>query len=221
MQKIVLYSENEVVIKRLQNLYFGEKHTLVQGPLSACELLCTSEKIVSVILDCTNQELSVVKALIERFSKRWIRPIILIVNDNAAVTDISEHILITSIEQPDMELLFTINQSVRIIEQLIEREKVIVQPDLKINLNTYEAYFGRELVRLTASELKILSLLAKTPTISYSRQQIMAVLSEGMAKIDERTIDHAVKQIRKKMAVKLQWEIKTLYGIGYVFRLLQ
>lgn len=98
---------------------------------------------------------------------------------------------------------------------------MIVQPDLKINLNTYEAYFGRELVRLTASELKILSLLAKTPTISYSRQQIMAVLSEGMAKIDERTIDHAVKQIRKKMAVKLQWEIKTVYGIGYMFRLLK
>lgn len=221
MQKIVLYSENEAIIMRLQNLCLGEEYTIVREPLSACELLCASEKIISVIIDCTNQELAAVKEMIACFSKRWIRPIILIVNDKAAVTDISEHILIAPIEQTDVELLFTINQSVRTIEQLIELERLIVLPDLKINLNTYEAYFGQELVQLTASELKILSLLAKTPTVSYSRQQIMAVLSESMAKIDERTIDHAVKRIRKKMAAKLQWEIKTVYGIGYMFRLLK
>lgn len=75
---------------------------------------------------------------------------------------------------------------------------------------------GRE-IELTATEFKILVNMAQNPNQVFSREQLAEKVMGLEFKGFDRTIDTHVKNIRKKMKLKKDQYIHTVYGVGYKF----
>ncbi len=88
---------------------------------------------------------------------------------------------------------------------------------LTIDISRFEAYLGANLLPLTATEFKILSLLIEHPGQVFSRLQILERTLGDIYEGYERTIDTHISNLRRKMeAVSSQdVKIKTVYGVGY------
>lgn len=87
---------------------------------------------------------------------------------------------------------------------------------LKIDTESFEVWHDEDLVPLSASEIKILLLLAKRPGRVFSRTEIARELGSEY-EIDNRTIDAHIKNIRKKLS-EVNADpmiIETVRGFGY------
>lgn len=99
----------------------------------------------------------------------------------------------------------------RIATEIIE----LNSGDLTINLKNMDVKKQGKLVELTATEFKLLSLLAQNIGIVFSRdtliEKILGYDYEGY----DRTIDTHIKNIRQKIEDKDIKYIVTVYGVGY------
>ncbi len=88
---------------------------------------------------------------------------------------------------------------------------------LKVDLVRHEAFLGNYPLDLTASEFKILSLLAEHPGQVFSRLQILEHAFGDIYEGYERTIDTHISNLRRKMegSASRDIKIKTVYGVGY------
>lgn len=75
---------------------------------------------------------------------------------------------------------------------------------------------GRE-VGLTATEFRLLYLLASRPGRVFTRQQIIEALHGKLAAVTDRSVDVQIVTLRKKLGEAGQ-EIQTVRGVGYRFR---
>lgn len=99
-------------------------------------------------------------------------------------------------------------------EQLTE----ITFHTLKINPDRLEAFLENNLLSLTATEFKILLILAENPGQVFSRLQILERVFGDVYEGYERTIDTHISNLRRKMEAadpQSNIIIKTVYGIGY------
>lgn len=89
--------------------------------------------------------------------------------------------------------------------------------DLLINLNNMEVKKQGKLVDLTATEFKLLSLLAQNVGMVFSRdtliERVLGYDYEGY----DRTVDTHIKNIRQKIENEDRKYIITVYGAGYKF----
>jgi DNA-binding response OmpR family regulator len=72
-------------------------------------------------------------------------------------------------------------------------------------------------VELTATEFRLLYLLARRPGRVFTRQQIIDALHEGFAAVTDRSVDVQVVSLRRKLG-PLGDTIQTVRGVGYRFR---
>jgi two-component system response regulator BaeR len=74
---------------------------------------------------------------------------------------------------------------------------------------------------LTAVEFRLLSELIDHPERVYSRQQLLDFAHEDQRDINDRTVDSHIKNIRRKLAVRMpHYEcVHSVYGVGYRFEL--
>ncbi len=101
------------------------------------------------------------------------------------------------------------------IRQDIQKERVLIR-DLLIDISRHEVRIGTELIKLTATEFKILYQLACQPGRAFTREQLLnRVLGDGVVVVD-RNIDVHIRAIRKKLGDYNQL-IQTIRGIGYRF----
>lgn len=80
-----------------------------------------------------------------------------------------------------------------------------------------EAFVGDVLLTLTATEFKILLLLAENPGQVFSRLHLLERVFGDMYEGYERTIDTHISNLRHKIEATniSEVSIKTVYGIGY------
>ena len=98
-----------------------------------------------------------------------------------------------------------------------ESGKVIRHEGLTIDLGRCDATYEGKNLDLTATEFRLLYILALHPGRVYSRSELIdGVLGREVAVID-RTIDVHITGLRKKMADRGDW-IETVRGFGYRFR---
>jgi two-component system phosphate regulon response regulator PhoB len=92
----------------------------------------------------------------------------------------------------------------------------IVAKDLVIDPGRHEVRAAGELVKLTATEFKLLHQLASQPGRAYTREQLLnRVVGEGVVVVD-RNIDVHIRSVRKKLG-DLGEMIQTIRGVGYRF----
>ena len=101
------------------------------------------------------------------------------------------------------------------IQEEQQKDRIVAR-DLVIDPGRHEVRAGEELVRLTATEFKLLHQLASQPGRAYTREQLLnRVVGEGVVVVD-RNIDVHIRSVRKKLG-DLGEMIQTIRGIGYRF----
>lgn len=96
-----------------------------------------------------------------------------------------------------------------------QTDRIVVR-DLVVDPSRHEVRAAGELVKLTATEFKLLHQLASQPGRAYTREQLLnRVVGEGVVVVD-RNIDVHIRSVRKKLG-DLGEMIQTIRGVGYRF----
>ncbi|WP_428389327.1 response regulator [Mucisphaera sp.] len=95
--------------------------------------------------------------------------------------------------------------------------RTITADSVTIDLDRHEVRAEGELVDLTATEFKLLSLLAGRRGRVFTRQQIIESIHEGFAAVTDRSVDVQVVSLRRKLG-DAGASIETVRGVGYRFR---
>ena len=95
--------------------------------------------------------------------------------------------------------------------------RTITAGDLVIRPRRHEVLVGGEPVDLTATEFRVLALLAKNPGWVFTRTQILDRVHGDNYAITERAVDVQIVGIRKKLG-RAGGCIETVRGVGYRFK---
>ena len=116
------------------------------------------------------------------------------------------------------ELMARINAVLRRSEIPDDTRKRLVFDKLEINLDSYELLVDGKKVDTPPKELELLYHLASTPNRVYTRNQLLDEVGGFDYFGDSRTVDVHIKRLREKIEnVSDQWELKTVWGVGYKF----
>ena len=117
------------------------------------------------------------------------------------------------------EMLARVKAVIRRYSDANEDSNVLVLPNLVINMTDFNiTYFG-EKMELPPKEMELLYHLASNPNRVFTREQLLDKIW-GYDYIGEtRTVDVHIKRLREKLNRQTEWEIKTVWGVGYKFRL--
>lgn len=86
---------------------------------------------------------------------------------------------------------------------------------LKIDTESYTAYWHEKTIALTATEFSLLATLLKHPEKVYNRDELMDGAYQDIT-VSDRTIDSHIRRIRQKFADgNADNIIETMHGIGY------
>jgi DNA-binding response OmpR family regulator len=89
---------------------------------------------------------------------------------------------------------------------------------LVINLDSYELLVNGKRVDTPPKELELLHHLASAPNRVFTRNQLLDEVWGFDYFGDSRTVDVHVKRLREKLeGVSDQWNLKTVWGVGYKF----
>ena len=106
-------------------------------------------------------------------------------------------------------------------ETEVSLEKRLVFPKLTINLDSYELLVDGQKIDTPPKELELLYHLAASPNRVYTRNQLLDEVWGFDYFGDSRTVDVHIKRLREKLeGVSEQWNLKTVWGVGYKFELL-
>lgn len=90
--------------------------------------------------------------------------------------------------------------------------------NLHLDMNRYELKVKGKVVEAPPKELELLACLAGHPNRVYTRDQLLDEVWGFEYYGDSRTIDVHVKRLREKLEnASEQWNLKTVWGVGYKF----
>ncbi len=96
--------------------------------------------------------------------------------------------------------------------------KEVVWDKLSINLTNYELKVDGVQIDTPPKEMELLYHLASNPNRVFTRDQLLDEVWGFDYYGDSRTVDVHVKRLREKIdGVSSQWELKTVWGVGYKF----
>ena len=100
-------------------------------------------------------------------------------------------------------------------------EKKLVFDKLVVNLDSYELLVDGKRVDTPPKELELLYHLAASPNRVFTRNQLLDEVWGFDYFGDSRTVDVHIKRLREKLeGVSDQWSLKTVWGVGYKFEVI-
>lgn len=102
-----------------------------------------------------------------------------------------------------------------------EEKKILSISNLTINKESYSVYVGAEKLPLTKKEVETMWILAENPSKVFTRDNLLDSLWGQDYFGDSRTVDSHIKRLRAKLdkVDHPDWEIKTIWGLGYKLEL--
>lgn len=102
-----------------------------------------------------------------------------------------------------------------------EEKKILSISNLTINIESYSVYVGAEKLPLTKKEVETMWILAENPSKVFTRDNLLDSLWAQDYFGDSRTVDSHIKRLRAKLdkVDHPDWEIKTIWGLGYKLEL--
>ena len=95
---------------------------------------------------------------------------------------------------------------------------VIKFDNFEISQEKFELKLKGKKVDIPPKELQLLYCLASNPNHVFSREQLLEHVWDFAFLGDSRTVDVHIKRLREKIEnVSDQWELKTVWGVGYKF----
>ena len=96
-------------------------------------------------------------------------------------------------------------------------EKCAEYPGLTINLSNYSVIVDGQTVDMPPKELELLYFLASSPNQVFTREQLLDQIWGYDYIGDTRTVDVHIKRLREKIKDHPNWNLGTVWGIGYKF----
>ncbi len=101
-------------------------------------------------------------------------------------------------------------------------DEVIKFDNIEISLEKYELKLNSKSVDIPPKELELLYFLASNYNRVFTRDQLLDKVWGFDYLGDSRTVDVHVKRLREKLeGVSDKWILKTVWGVGYKFEILQ
>lgn len=96
-------------------------------------------------------------------------------------------------------------------------DKIKPSKGLVIDKSENTVAYQDSLIRLTKSEIELVSVLQKHPNQAFSRDQILDSIYRDFRAVSDRTVDTHIKNVRKKLKdISPSHEfIQAVYGVGY------
>lgn len=89
---------------------------------------------------------------------------------------------------------------------------------LEVNLTNYELKIDGRILEIPPKELELLYFLASNPNRVFTREQLLEEVWGFDYFGDSRTVDVHIKRLREKIeGVEANWQLKTVWGVGYKF----
>ena len=99
-----------------------------------------------------------------------------------------------------------------------KKARIVEYEGLSINMENYELRVGGKVVDTPPKEMELIYHLASNPNRVYTRDQLLDEVWGFEYYGDSRTVDVHVKRLREKLdGVSDQWNLKTVWGVGYKF----
>ncbi len=101
-------------------------------------------------------------------------------------------------------------------------DEVVKYENIEISLQKYELKLNGKSVDIPPKELELLYFLASNCNRVFTRDQLLDKVWGFDYLGDSRTVDVHVKRLREKLeGVSDKWLLKTVWGVGYKFEILQ
>lgn len=98
-----------------------------------------------------------------------------------------------------------------------QSKNIIKYSDLTIDIGGYEVTYKGNIVKLAPKELELLHFMASNPNKVFTREQLMYEVWGYDYPGDSRTVDVHIKRLREKVKSGENWELQTVWGVGYKF----
>ncbi|MEF9839664.1 MAG: response regulator transcription factor [Lachnospiraceae bacterium] len=102
-------------------------------------------------------------------------------------------------------------------ESASDKNKCVTYDHITINLTNYSVVCDDQVVEMPPKELELLYFLAASPNQVFTREQLLDQIWGYEYIGDTRTVDVHIKRLREKIKDHDQWNIGTVWGIGYKF----
>lgn len=114
------------------------------------------------------------------------------------------------------ELVLRVKRLLRTGQLGEEKSDEIVLKELVVNVPKHQALVKGKAVELTATEFKLLTILAQRRGRVQSREQLLQDVWEYDNLIDTRTVDTHMRRLREKLGIAAKY-LDTVRGVGYRF----
>jgi len=99
-----------------------------------------------------------------------------------------------------------------------ENPNEVVLPDLIVNKDNYSVILRGEAVEMPPKEFLLLYQFVSNPNTVFTRENLLHSIWGYDFYGDSRTVDVHIKRLREKINIgNPEWELKTVWGIGYKF----
>lgn len=224
MEKTILIVEDDANIRELLSLYLGQEGYVIETAQDGAEGLRAFKRCHPdlVLLDLMMPVMDGSQMLRElrAFSKT---PVIILtakgeVFDKVALLEMGADDYITKPFEM-REVIARVRAVLRRFEKEEESKKLIFD-NLIIDKRSYNITVKGQKMEIPPKEIELLYFLASSPNRVFTRAQLLDDVWGFDYFGDTRTVDVHVKRLREKLqGVSDQWEIKTVWGVGYKFEL--
>lgn len=90
-------------------------------------------------------------------------------------------------------------------------------PELTIDVNSYSVVYRNDEIKMPPKEFELLYFLASNKNRVFTREQLLCEVWGYDYPGDSRTVDVHVKRLREKLQGGPNWQIETVWGVGYKF----
>ena len=116
------------------------------------------------------------------------------------------------------ELIARIKAVQRRMQSTASPEQELAFPNLSINYSSYQVVYNGQKVEMPPKEIELLYFIASHPNKVYTREQLLEQVWGYDYYGDSRTVDVHIKRLREKLSgEENEWQIKTVWGVGYKF----
>ena len=96
-------------------------------------------------------------------------------------------------------------------------KEVLHFSELTIDANSYKVEYKKKEVKMPPKEFELLYYLASNRNKVFTREQLLCEVWGYDYPGDSRTVDVHVKRLREKLSGGENWQIETVWGVGYKF----
>ena len=115
------------------------------------------------------------------------------------------------------ELLARVKAVMRRYNTDSTNKEVIDYSDLNVDANSYNVLYRGEEIKMPPKEFELLYYLASNKNKVFTREQLLCEVWGYDYPGDSRTVDVHIKRLREKVKNGENWDLQTVWGVGYKF----